>query len=251
MDVCRILDPIWTEKYETALKIKLRLQVIFERARFLKLRDDNPVDHVEKAMPKTENLKGHFKTIHYSEVPEALKTIRQAKAYPTTKAACEFLIMTATRSQEVRLATWDEINLDEKTWTIPEAHTKTNREYQIPLSSRCLEILEEVKQYRQEINNLIFPSIRGKVLSDSTLSKMVRESGIDAVPHALARATFRTWAADKNVVREVAESCLAHTLGKVEAAYQRSDLFEQRRRVMQKWADYLMQTAPAKVVNLR
>ena len=93
-------------------------------------------------------------------------------------------------------------------------------------------------------------SAAGKPLSDATISKLVRENKINGVPHAIARACFRSWCADVNVSREVAEACLAHVVKGVEASYQRSDLFERRRSVMQKWSDYLSGAPRADVIPL-
>ena len=118
----------------------------------------------------------------------------------------------------------------------------------MPLSSRACEILRE-SQAKSE-STLVFPSARGKALSDATISKLVRENGINGVPHAIARACFRSWCADVNVSREVAEACLAHVVKGVEGAYQRSDLFERRRSVMQKWSDYVAGAPSADVIPL-
>ena len=96
----------------------------------------------------------------------------------------------------------------------------------------------------------MFPSARGKALSDATFSKLVRENGINGVPHAIPRACFRSWCADVNVSREVAEACLARVVKGVEGAYQSSDLFERRRLVMQKWSDYLTGAPSADVILL-
>ena len=104
--------------------------------------------------------------------------------------------------------------------------------------------------YLKKQTGLVFPSARGKALSDATISKLVRENGINGVPHAIARACFRSWCADVNLSREVAEACLAHTVKGVEASYQRSDLFERRRSVMQKWSDYVTGAPSADVIPL-
>ncbi|MDE0404731.1 MAG: site-specific integrase [Nitrospira sp.] len=158
------------------------------------------------------------------------------------------LILTATRSREARLMTWDEVDLRKRTWIIPAARTKTGKEHRVPLSSRASEILREVQTSSESA--LVFPSARGKALSDATISKLVRENGINGVPHAIARACFRSWCADVNVSREVAEACLAHVVKGVEASYQRSDLFERRRSVMQKWSDYVTGAPSANEIPL-
>ena len=116
---------------------------------------------------------------------------------------------------------------------------KAQREHRVPLCGRAVEILHEAKSLGNG-TGLVFPSIPGKALSDMTLSKLVREQGIAAVPHGF-RSSFRDWAAERtNHPREVIEAALAHTVqNKVEAAYARSDLFERRRRLMDDWAAYL------------
>ena len=114
---------------------------------------------------------------------------------------------------------------------------KMKKEHRIPLSSRCVEILQEVQAYRK--GKAVFPGAYGAFMSDSTVSKLLRESHIPGTLHGIARASFRSWCAERNVAREIAESCLAHSPGGVEASYQRSDLFEQRREVMEQWGEYL------------
>ena len=144
---------------------------------------------------------------------------------------------------------WSELDLQKKVWTIPGERTKTGRAFRLPLSSRALHVLQEQKTVAGD-SPFVFPSLYGKVLSDATLSKMVRQCGISAVPHGF-RSSFRSWCADVNIERELAESCLAHTVQGTEGRYQRSDLFERRRVVMERWADYVTKKAPAKVVSLR
>ncbi|MCY4612487.1 MAG: hypothetical protein OXB94_02545 [Nitrospira sp.] len=117
------------------------------------------------------------------------------------------------------------------------------------MTVRALALLHDAKKAGGG-SPLIFPSARGNPLSDATISKVVRENGIQVVPHAIARACFRSWCADVNVSREVAEACLAHVVKGVEGAYQRSDLFERRRSVMQKWSDYVAGSSSADVILL-
>ena len=148
-------------------------------------------------------------------------------------------MLTAARSGEVRLATWDEIDFDNKTWIVPAARMKANREHRVPLAARALEIVTEARQYADK-SGLIFPSPTGRALSDSTLSKLIRELGVAAVPHGF-RSSFRDWAAERtNTARAVMEAALAHVVqNKVEAAYARTDLFEKRRKLMEQWAAFL------------
>ena len=145
-------------------------------------------------------------------------------------------MLTAARSGEVRLATWDEMDLDAAVWTIPAARMKAKRDHRVPLSGRALAILHDAWR-RSDGTGLVFPSPRGKPLSDMTLSKLIKELGIAAVPHGF-QSSFRDWAAERtNTPREVVEAALAHTVrNPTVAAYARSDLFERRRRLMDDWA---------------
>ena len=148
------------------------------------------------------------------------------------EAALEFLVLTAARSGEVRLATWDEMDVDAGVWTIPAARMKAKRDHRVPLSGRALAILHDVQRL-SDGTGLVFPNPRGKPLSDVTLSQLLKKLGIAAVPHGF-RSSFRDWAAEQtNTPREVVEAALAHTVrNPTEAAYARSDLFERRRRLM-------------------
>ena len=250
-DVLRVVSAIWVEKNETAQKVKRRISAVLDWAVTRGYRSDNPVGAVNAALPKTVGkLKGNYKTIPHAEVAAAIAKTNASTAYASTKACFEFSILTATRSQEARGARWQEIDMDKRTWEIPGERTKTGRAFRVPLSSRALDILRGQKVVVED-SPLIFAAPRGGVMSDATISKLVRQNGIDGVPHAIARACFRSWCADVNIERELAEASLAHTVKGVEGRYQRSDLFERRRAVMQKWTDYLDWKKPAKVVNLR
>ena len=247
-DVLDIVGSIWTARHETAKKVKRRLGAVLAWAVTQGYRADNPVQAIMVALPKADNLKGHFKAIPHEEVRTAIETVQASQAHPSTIRCFEFLILTATRSGEARLMRWPEVDLRKRTWIIPAARTKTGKEHRVPLSSRACEILRASQTSRASA--LVFPSARGKALSDATISKLVRENGIKGVPHAIARACFRSWCADMNVSREVAEACLAHVVKGVEASYQRSDLFERRRSVMQKWSDYVTGAPSADVIPM-
>ncbi len=152
--------------------------------------------------------------------------------------AFEFLVLTATRGGEGRGAAWTEIDLDHGVWTIPAPRTKPNREHRAPLTRRALEVLEEALALGRS-SPLVFP-MRGKPLSNTAMSRLLKRLGIKAVPHGF-RSSFRDWAAEEtDHPREVAEAALAHVVhNQVEAAYRRTDLFEWRRRLMDDWACYL------------
>ena len=171
-----------------------------------------------------------------------------SQAWTGTKLAFEVLVLTAARSGEVRLATWDEFDLAALIWTVPAAGMKANREHRVPLCCRAVEVLREAKRLRDVVASvepagLVFPSRRGKALGNMAFLKLVKRQGIAAVPHGF-RSSFRDWAAEEtDHPREVIEAALAHVVGnRTEAAYARSDLFERRRRLMDDWAAYLVAT---------
>lgn len=248
-DVMAILDLIWTTKPETAKRVKHRMSRTFKWAKAQGLRADDPTDGIREALPNTATLKQTLKMIPHDHVAQAIDTIKRSGASRSTIRCFEFQVLTATRSGEVRLAEWSEIDVTKRMWVIPAARTKTGKEHRVPLSARALALLKDARKAAGG-SPLIFPSARGKPLSDATISKLVRENGINGVPHAIARACFRSWCADVNVSREVAEACLAHVVKGVEASYQRSDLFERRRSVMQKWSDYVSGAPSTDVIPL-
>ncbi len=248
-DVAHVVEAIWNEKRETALKLKSRLRIIMQWAMAKNYRETNPVDVVNIMLPKSEREQRHHDSVPYEKVGAVLEQIRGARTHPTTKLAFEFLILTATCSSETRWARWEEIDRDKRVWVIPPSRMKTAHEFSIPLSSRALDIVEEVAAY--QINALLFPSVRQGVMSGTTLTKLCKNLQIGGTPHGF-RSTFRTWAEEQtNVDFAVKELCLAHAVGSsVERAYNRTTLLEKRRRLMQQWADYVTGTTRADVIPL-
>lgn len=149
-------------------------------------------------------------------------------------------MLVAGRSGEVRLARWDEFDLEEKVWSIPAERMKMDKPHRVPLSPKAIQILEEVKALRT--NDIVFPSKHNKTISDMTFSKLMRDLNINAVPHGF-RTSFRTWAQEQTDTEwEVAEAALAHAQkNKVAAAYARSDYFEKRVSLMTTWDEFLNQ----------
>ncbi len=138
-------------------------------------------------------------SLHHSNVGAAIKTIEASNAHWATIGAFKILTLTATRSGEVRNATWDEIDLTMDTWEIPGERTKTGRPHRVPLSSPARNIIDNAV-HLTDATGLVFPSPTGKPLSNSTISKLVRENGIEAVPHGM-RSSFRDWCRDSGVPR--------------------------------------------------
>ncbi len=238
-DVLAILTPIWHEKAQTAQRVRQRISAVMKWAIAMGYRPDNPAGD---ALGRQQTVVQHMRALPHGEVAYALATVRASQAAVTIKRAFEFLVLTAARSGEVRLATWDEIDLDAGVWAIPAARMKAKRDHRVPLSGRALAILHDVSRL-SDGTALVFRSLRGKPLSAVTLPRLTKELGIAAVPHGF-RSSFRDWAAEQtNTPREVVEAALAHTVqNPTEAAYARSDLFERRRRLMDEWAAYLSWT---------
>ncbi|QPI86209.1 tyrosine-type recombinase/integrase [Rhodobacterales bacterium HKCCA1288] len=238
-DILSVLQPIWAEKNETAKRVKQRIGTIMKWAIAQGYRPDDPTLALNQVLPKITKQPQHFKSLPYSEVAGCLEVIRMSSAMPTTKLAIEFLVLTAARSGEVRLADWREIDLDKKTWSIPAERTKTKQEHVVPLSDRAIQILKDAEAHGS--SGLIFPGmIKGRPMSDMTMSKLVKELGFPVDIHGF-RTSFRTWVQEQTDASfEVAEKALSHkTSSKIVAAYARSDLFEKRRTLMEQWARYL------------
>ena len=237
-DVLAMLAAIWNEKPETSTRVKQRTQIVFDYAVAAGLRADNPVTAVGKALPRRSRLKEHHKAVSYDGVPRAVVAIRQSTANMVTQLALEFIILTAARTGEVRGMTWDEIDLQGATWTVPASRMKMRRAHRVPLSGRALEILREA----QELGSgaLVFPGTKGQTLSNMAFTMLLRRLEIDAVTHGF-RSSFKDWClSETSSSWAVSEAALAHNLGNsMESAYARTDLFDRRRVVMDQWAAYI------------
>ena len=239
-DVMAVLIPHWHSKNETMRRVRQRIGAVMKWAVAQGYRDDNPAgDAITAALPKNSSMRRHQRAWPFGEVGDALNKVKWSGAYRPTVLAFELLVLTACRSGEVRLATWDEIDFDTATWTVPANRMKSKRDHRVPLSGRALEILQEAHDFT-DISGLVFPSPRGGSVSENTLSKLLRELQIDAVPHGF-RSSFRDWAAEcSDAPREVCELALAHVNSdRVEAAYRRTDLFERRRVLMEQWSSFV------------
>lgn len=250
-DVLAALQPIWLEKPETARRVRQRIGVIMKWAVANGWRLDNPADAISQALPKQDRTQRHHKSLPYDQVGEFIENLQTSGAGPATKLALELVILTASRSGEVRLADWSEFDLKAAVWTRPASRMKSKKEHRVPLSGRAIEILHDAKTLGVG-EGFVFPGTKpGKPLSDMTLSKLVKELGYDAHVHGF-RTSFKTWAQERtNAPNEVSEAALAHTLkDKAEAAYARSDLFEKRRKLMIGWEQYLS-LGGAQIIGIR
>lgn len=241
-DVLAALSPIWNSHPETARRVKQRMGSVFKWAMANGWRSDNPADVIGKALPKHDrSAVKHREALPYDAVASAIEKVRASDAGAATKLAFEFMVLTATRSGETRQAQWNEIDLDKGVWTIPADRMKAKKIHRVPLPPGCITILAEAAKLKRKGDELVFPGTKDKrPLSDMTLSKLMRELGLPAVPHGF-RTSFRVWAGEKtNHPHQVVEFALSHVINnKAEAAYARTDLLEKRRLLMDDWCAYL------------
>lgn len=242
--IVEILSPIWVEKTETATRLRARLEAVLAWAGASGFRKgENParwrgnLDAVLAKPGKVAKVE-HHRALPFIQLPAFMAALRNREG--TSARALEFLILTATRSGEVRGATWEEIDLKDDVWTIPASRMKAGKEHRVPLAPRTVALLKQLPRFADTA--LLFPAERGGMLSDMALTALMRRMEVDAVPHGF-RSTFRDWAAEHTEYpRDVAEMALAHTIGdKVEAAYRRGDLFSKRTAMMADWADCIEQ----------
>ena len=252
-DVLRVLTPLWTSRPEQARKVRQSIRSTLRWAEALGLVETNMAgEAINGALPAQPAVKEHLRALAHREVAAALETVEASASSLSARLAFRFTVLTAARSGEVRGATWNEVDLEAREWRIPANRMKAGAEHRVPLSDAALAVLEQARQLRDRAG-LLFPSPSraGRPLSDMTLTKVLRSTGLAerATIHGF-RSSFRDWCADAAKPREIAEAALAHTVGGVEGAYFRSDLFERRRRLMADWAAYLTGD-DAKVVKLR
>ena len=238
-DIMACLTPVWHQKPETARRVKQRISAVMKWCIAQGFREDNPADErITAALGSNTQRPQHMKALHHSQVGAALRTVEATDAHWATIAAFKFLTLTATRSGEVRNATWNEIDLSTAVWTIPSQHTKTGLEHRVPLSTGVLAVLATALP-RSGGKGLVFPSPTGRVLSNATMSKLCKENKVGCVPHGM-RSSFRDWCGETGVSREVAEKALGHEIrNAVEKAYARTDLLDRRRQLMEEWSRYL------------
>lgn len=239
-DIMEVLEPIWSTRPETARRVKQRISAVMRWAISQGLRQDDPTSALGMALPRNGTVKQHHRALPHAQVRDVLGRVQESSAWEGTKLALTFLALTATRSGEVRLARWEEVDRDAATWTIPGERMKSRRPHRVPLSKAALLVLDQAREI-EDGSGLLFSSATrsGKPLSDSTLSKLLRELGMAMVPHGL-RSSFRDWCGETGVPRELAEWSLAHVVKGVEGAYARSDLLERRRPLMEAWSQYVM-----------
>lgn len=241
--VLRALNPIWRVKPETATRVRGRIEAILNWAKVHGLREgENPAQwrgHLDQLLPATSKVRRveHHAALPYREVSNFMARLRKEKGI--TARALEFLILTTTRTGETLGARWEEIDFKERMWTIPAERMKAAKPHRVPLSSRAVAILKEMKEIRR--NEFVFPGAKqGRPFSQMALLMLLRRMGYGHVTAHGFRSSFRDWAAERtSFSREAAEMALAHAIpDAVEAAYRRGDLLEQRRKLAEAWRRY-------------
>ncbi|MFJ2995694.1 tyrosine-type recombinase/integrase [Pandoraea sp. NPDC087047] len=242
--VMKVLEPIWKTKTETATRVRGRIESVLDWATVSGHRTgENPArwkGHLDHLLPKRSKVQKveHHPALPYSDAPGFIKALRSQAG--VAALALEFLILTATRTNETIGARWDEITIGNRIWIIPSSRMKTEKEHRVPLSEQALKILKHMQSH--STGEFVFPGQkRGNPMSNMAFLQLLkRMERSDITAHGF-RSTFRDWVGETTQYpREVAEAALAHTVkNKAEAAYARGDLFEKRAKMMQDWAKYL------------
>ena len=243
-----ILIPMAQDKPETAKRLRIIARQVFEYAMESGFVDANPIDRIpSKRLPKPKPKP--MAALPYQDVPDALRKLKgnrgtdEAQPMKATLLCFELLILTAVRSAEARGATWREIDLEAGLWEIPASRMKMSRPHRVPLSKQATALLTKARdELGVNESGLVFSHpTTGRPLPENALSDRAEKDRMGAVPHGM-RSSFRTWAAEQSSASsDAAELALAHYVGSaVERSYNRTDLLDERRAMMQAWADYLL-----------
>lgn len=247
--IAECLRPIWTTKPETARQVR---SLIVRTLRYA--RPDGALfvgtlgPAIADRLP-AQPAKGNFGALPYQDVPALMERLKPKTGIAAM--AVRMLILCASRSGEIRGATWSEVDFDRAVWTIPAERMKMRKPHRVPLSPQAIAVLEEAKAIRRGGTDHIFPSSKGGALSDMALTKTLRDMGMDCTAHGF-RSSFRDWAAEQtSLPGEVAEAALAHAVpSAVEAAYKRTTFFDKRRELMDAWGRFATGGDSADVVQL-
>ena len=239
-DIIEILKPIWTKLPETASRVRGRIERVLDAAKAKRLRSgENPArwrGHLELLLPRRSKIdQDHHAALPFSDIAAFMRDLAGRSA--TAARALEFTILTAARTGEALGATWDEINLETKVWSIPAARMKAGQPHQIPLSAGAIAMLEAVRPKGSDVDGLVFRNAEGARLSNMSMNMLLRRMGRESVTVHGFRSTFRDWAGEAtSFAREDIEMALAHTIeSKAERAYRRGRALDKRRELMSAW----------------
>ena len=245
-DITAVLIPIWLDKPETARRVAQRIGIVLDWAFLNGHRGtEAPMRSILRLMPAQPRRDAHHAAMPVDQLPAFFARLNEADN--VTRLALKIVILTATRSGEVRGASWQEIDFDKCLWTIRAERMKGAREHVVPLSAPAVAVLKRAQQLRTGETGLVFPGLkRGLPLSDMALTKLLRDWNMPYTVHGF-RSTFRDWVSEETeYADEVAERALAHQVpGKTQRAYSRTDLLEKRKLLMADWGAYCLPGSPA------
>lgn len=244
--VLKSLEPIWITKTETATRVRQRIETVWDWAKARGyVEGENPArlrGHLDKLLANPAKVKQvkHHAAVPYKEISSVIRKLREFNG--VSSLALEFMILTATRTGEVRGAKWKEVDFDNKIWTIPADRMKTQKQHRVPLCLRAIDILKGFKSNRDPEDFIFIGGKIGKGLSDGAMLVLLKKMNIGPyTPHGF-RSSFRDWAAEEayQFSNETVELALSHTIkNKAEAAYRRGDQLERRRELMNEWNKYI------------
>ena len=237
-DVLAVLSPIWSEIPETSRRVRSRIRTVLARCHSQgHVRTNAAGEALDGALTRRRpGSQKHFRSLPWQQIPEALEKIAASGASASSKLALRFLVLTVGRTSEVLHATWDEIDEEAKTWTIPAERMKAGREHRVPLSGGACEVLEAARKLPGGQQGLLFPSPRKPgALSNMTMLKILRDAKIDSTVHGF-RSSFRNWCEETGRDDHAAEQALAHTVPGVRGSYLTTTVFRKRVALMSAWA---------------
>ncbi|MYE07052.1 MAG: site-specific integrase, partial [Chloroflexi bacterium] len=244
-DVLRVLfqDDLWNRRPTTASRVRQQVRTVLGWAQAREFVERNVAgEAIDGALPKRRRRARSHRAVPHTGVRELLANVEESRSGAAVRLCLRFLILTAARSGEARGARWSEIDLDRRTWTLPGERMKAGKEHRVPLSPQVLAVLERARQLRSRKGcDLVFPGRSGdRELKDMALTNALWVAGVGerATVHGF-RSTFSDWSAERGNAPMLAEAALAHVVQGVEGAYRRTDLFDERRPVMDAWGEYV------------
>lgn len=254
-DIIAVLTPIWQEIPETARQVRNRICAVldYSHAKGWRSREapsGNGSLKAGRGLARQVKARENRKAMPYVALPAFITALRRKPSFG--RLALELLILTGTRSQEVRLATWAEFDLEGRLWTIPADHMKRGKAHMVPLSDAALAVLAKAEALRLADTDVVFPGAAGKPMSDMTLLKVLRDMSEPFHVHGF-RSSLTDWAANEGFPDAVVEAALAHkTPDAVQAAYRRTTYLGTpgqpgaRVKLMEAWGRFCLSGAVGK-----